>query len=98
MQVRCDRSKFVEADRQPEAGAAGRDGKYQLGSWGRMANRVDLIVLPERELSRVITAVKARTAQQVTRLLARIGQPRWAKDYYDHWIRSRTDEQVLLAY
>ncbi len=75
-----------------------RDGEYQLGSWVLMPNHVHLIVLPRCELSRVVGTVKARTAKQANRLLARTGQAFWAKDYHDHWIRDRNEEQRIARY
>jgi REP element-mobilizing transposase RayT len=75
-----------------------REGEYQLGSWVLMSNHVHLIILPRCELSRVIAAVKARSAKRANRLLARTGEAFWAKDYYDHWIRSRSEEQKIARY
>ena len=75
-----------------------RDGEYQLGSWVLMPNHVHIIVLPRLELSPVIAAVKARTARQANHLLVRTGQAFWAKDYYDHWIRNRIEEQRIARY
>jgi hypothetical protein len=47
---------------------------------------------------RVIAAIKARTAKQANQLLARTGEAFWAKDYYDHCIRSRSEEQKIARY
>jgi hypothetical protein len=75
-----------------------REGEYQPGSWVLMPNHVHLIVLPRCELSRVIASVKARTAKRPNRLLTRTGEAFWTKDYYDHWIRSRFEEQKIAHY
>jgi REP element-mobilizing transposase RayT len=75
-----------------------REGEYRLGSWVLMPNHVHLILLPHGELSRVVAALKARTAKRANLLLSRTGEAFWAKDYYDHWIRSRTEEQKIARY
>lgn len=63
-----------------------------------MPNHVHLLMEPRGELSRVIAAVRARTARHANRLLARIGQAFRAKDYYDRWIRNRAEEQRIARY
>lgn len=75
-----------------------RDGEYELGSWVLMPNHVHLINRPVGELSEVVRAIKSRTAKRANGILAREGQPFWAKDYYDHWIRTRIEEQKIVRY
>lgn len=75
-----------------------REGEYQLGSWVLMPNHVHLTILPRRELSKAISLIKARTAKRANRLLARTSQRFWAKDYYDHWMRIRSEEHRIAHY
>lgn len=75
------------------------DGQYELGTWVIMPNHVHLILLPKwNKLSQAIGAIKARTAKHANQLLVRSGQPFWARDYYDHWIRNRNEEQKIARY
>jgi REP element-mobilizing transposase RayT len=92
--------------RQPDIGRLvvdifrkGEDlGHYELGSWVLMPNHVHLLIKPEGDLSRVIASIKSASAVHANRALRRTGEPFWAKDYFDRWIRDSAQESRTIRY
>ena len=90
----------------PEVAEAVRDvflsgaasGEYQLGAWVLMPNHVHLLMRPAGELSRVLSNLKGRSARAANLVLNRTGQPFWAKDYFDRWIRDSAQAERTVRY
>jgi len=75
-----------------------RRGHYELGHWVLMPNHVYLILRPTRDLSATVRQIKSATAREANLVLGRKGQPFWARDYFDRWIRDRNEEQKIARY
>lgn len=74
------------------------DGEYELGSWVLMSNHIHVVLRPEGELAKVMATIKARSSREANRRLGRVGQPFWARDYFDRWIRNRIEEERISQY
>lgn len=73
------------------------EGRYDLGSWVLMPNHVHLLLEPGATLPRQIAWIKGRTAFEANRVMKRSGSF-WAKDYFDRWIRNRTEWGKVIRY
>jgi REP element-mobilizing transposase RayT len=74
------------------------DGEYELGSWVLMPNHVHLVIRPSLDLPAAVRSIKGRTARPANQFLNRSGQPFWARDYFDRWIRDRHEEERINKY
>ena len=73
-------------------------GRCELGRWVVMPNHVHLIVCPCGALTHLVRAIKGESARAANKFLTREGQPFWARDYFDRWIRNREHEQAVARY
>ena len=74
------------------------DGDYEFGAWVLMPNHIHVVLRPAGELGKTMAMLKARTARQANRYLGKEGQPFWSRDYFDHWIRNRLEEERIRRY
>jgi len=63
-----------------------------------MPNHVHVVFSTEFDLPRVIAGIKARSGRDCNRIIGRTGQPFWARDYFDRWIRNRDEEAKIMRY
>ena len=71
---------------------------YELGAWVVMPNHVHLLVLPNTSLPVITRWLKGSTARQANLQLARIGQPFWQDESYDHWVRNEKEFNRITNY
>lgn len=72
-------------------------GRYELGAWVLMPNHVHLLLQTADILPRQIAWIKGRTAGDANRAMKRSGSF-WAKDYFDRWIRNRSEWEKVIRY
>ncbi len=91
----CQIAQFITDMMKAEHG-----DKYNLHAYCVMPNHVHAIVEPlsRYELSKIVVYWKGSSAHKINKLLDRTGHV-WAKDYFNHIIRSGTsyDSQVLYV-
>jgi REP element-mobilizing transposase RayT len=63
-----------------------------------MANHVHTVILPILPLAEILQALKGATARDANKILNRTGQPFWAIESYDHWIRSVEELNRVIRY
>ena len=54
-------------------------GQLELGAWVVMSNHVHVVLRPRCDLSKVVSGIKACSARDANRLLARTGRQFWAR-------------------
>jgi len=75
-----------------------KDFEYELGSWVVMPNHVHPVIRPQHGLSQTVRRIKGKSARRANEHRGCTGEPFWARDYYDHWIRNREEEQRISRY
>jgi putative DNA methylase len=71
---------------------------YRLYAWVLMPNHVHILVEPLIDPSEMMRRIKGRSARAANLLLGRTGQPFWAADSYDHWIRNPEERRKTWTY
>ena len=71
---------------------------YDLAAWAIMANHVHIVILPRIPMGKIMQQVKGVTAYAVNQILNRTGQPFWAIESYDHWIRNDDELNRVIRY
>jgi putative transposase len=70
---------------------------YDLRAWVIMSNHAHLFVDPHVPLERINRSVRAYTARESNRILARTGAF-WQHESYDHWSRDLRQSERIIAY
>jgi REP element-mobilizing transposase RayT len=71
---------------------------YELHAWVIMSNHVHILIDPRVPLSRLTHSIKGYSARQANIILGRTGQPFWAIESYDHWVRNRKEFDNIVRY
>ena len=71
---------------------------YGLFAWVVMSNHVHMVLEPHRSLSETMRWLKTATAVRANRLLGRTGQAFWQREYFDRWIRNKSQFDHVVAY
>ena len=71
---------------------------YDLHAWIIMANHVHILIRPTVPLSKALMNIKSASARAANRALARVGQPFWQSESYDHWVRSDQEFNSIVRY
>jgi REP element-mobilizing transposase RayT len=71
---------------------------YVLHSWVIMPNHIHLLLTPQVILAKLLCSLKATTAQQANRILARGGVPFWQHESYDHLVRDESEATRIISY
>ena len=76
------------------------NSRYALGAWVVMPNHVHVLVRPlgEHTLDSILKSWKGFTAREANKIVGRTGEPFWANEYYDHWLRDEDEKVRLTAY
>jgi REP element-mobilizing transposase RayT len=74
--------------------------RYRLLAWCVMPNHVHLVMqlFDGATLDRVIHSWKSYTSTTGNRILDRVGQKFWSRDYYDHCVRSERELANTIEY
>jgi len=74
--------------------------RYRLLAWCVMPNHAHVVVhlFAGGTLAPVIHSWKSYTSSAANRILGRVGQKFWARDYYDHCIRSERELANTIEY
>ena len=70
---------------------------YNLHAWVVMSNHVHLLLDPLVEPAVFVNTLKSFTARRANILLDRTGAPLWQREYFDHWLRSRSEFDETVA-
>jgi len=71
---------------------------YTLHAWVIMCNHVHILIDPAAPIARITRSLKTYTSRQANAILGRTGQPFWAEESYDRWIRAERDLQRIVQY
>jgi REP element-mobilizing transposase RayT len=71
---------------------------YDLHAWVIMSNHVHILIYPHAPLPRITSRIKSFSAREANRILGRKGQPFWAPESYDHWVRDRGEFDDIVRY
>jgi len=71
---------------------------YTLHAWVIMCNHVHILTDPAAPIARITRSLKTYTSRQANAILGRTGQPFWAEESYDRWIRAERDLQRIVQY
>ncbi|HXK01954.1 MAG TPA: transposase [Verrucomicrobiae bacterium] len=71
---------------------------YDLRAWVIMSNHVHILIDPHAELTSITSRIKSFSAREANRILNRTGQPFWALESYDHWVRSTRESDHIVRY
>jgi REP element-mobilizing transposase RayT len=71
---------------------------YSLRAWVVMSNHVHILIEPAVPIARITRAIKTYTSRQANAILGRTGQPFWAEESYDRWIRAERDIAKVVQY
>ena len=71
---------------------------YDLHAWVIMSNHVHILIDPHVELARITKTIKGYSAPQANIILGRTGEPFWAIEYYDHWVRTLKEFENIIRY
>ena len=74
--------------------------RYELRAWVVMPNHVHVVVWPKppHTLPEILHSWKSYTGTQANKLLARVGQPFWQEESYDHLVRDDKDMARCCEY
>ncbi len=74
--------------------------RYELKAWVVMPNHLHVVVWPKppHTLSEILHSWKSYTGTLANKLLARVGQPFWQEESYDHLVRDDTDMARCCEY
>jgi hypothetical protein len=68
-------------------------------AWTVMPNHVHLLFTTgSTPMAKVLQRLKGSTARDANRLLGRMGQPFWQRDYWDTFIRDREHAETTIRY
>jgi len=73
-------------------------GYYELAAYVVMPNHVHVVLTPHAPLSRITNTLKGVSARHGNQILGRTGKPFWQYESYDHWVRTRSEYQRIVAY
>ena len=78
----------------------GESGKsaYELIAWVIMPNHVHVLFRPMIRLDKIVRWLKVATASRANRILRRIGNEFWDREYFDHWVRSDEELTDIMEY
>jgi REP element-mobilizing transposase RayT len=71
---------------------------YDLHAWVVMSNHVHLLLSPLAEPAVFLNVLKSFTSRSANALLHRTGTPFWQHEYFDHWLRSRSEFDETVIY
>jgi putative DNA methylase len=71
---------------------------YRLHAWVVMPNHVHLLISPQTALPKLTHSLKGYTAREANRILGRTGMAFWQKEFFDHWIRNKSEFARVRAY
>jgi REP element-mobilizing transposase RayT len=71
---------------------------YDLRAWVIMSNHVHILIDPHAPIPRITRAIKSFSARQANLILGRTGQPFWALESYDRWVRGSEEFESILRY
>jgi putative transposase len=71
---------------------------YTLHAWVIMCNHVHVLIEPAVPIARITRSIKTYTSHQANAILGRTGQPFWAEESYDRWIRAERDLEKVVQY
>jgi REP element-mobilizing transposase RayT len=63
-----------------------------------MSNHVHILIDPHAPIPRITRAIKSFSARQANLILGRTGQPFWALESYDRWVRGSEEFESILRY
>ena len=72
--------------------------QYQLHAYVVMANHVHVMLTPKIEAKKILQSLKGFSAREATKLLDRVGEPFWQREYYDHWVRDGREFDKIRFY
>jgi len=71
---------------------------YDLRAWVIMSNHVHILIDPCASLPRITGAIKSYSARKANAMLGRTGQPFWALESYDRWVRGPEEFEKIVRY
>ena len=71
---------------------------YELHSWVIMPNHVHILIYPAASIPRITGAIKTYSAKHANLILGRTGQPFWALESLDRWIRGPEEFERTVQY
>lgn len=71
---------------------------YDLHAWVVMSNHVHMLIDPQAELSRITRSVKSYSARHANEILGRTGEPFWAIESFDRWVRDLKEFENIIRY
>jgi REP element-mobilizing transposase RayT len=71
---------------------------YDLHAWVITSNHVHILIDPQVPLSQLTQSIKTFSAREANKILKRTGQPFWAVESYDHWVRDRKEFENIVRY
>ncbi len=71
---------------------------YTLRAWVIMSNHIHILIEPAVPIARINRSLKTYTSRQANTILGRTGQPFWAEESYDRWIRAERDLENAVQY
>jgi REP element-mobilizing transposase RayT len=71
---------------------------YELIAWVVMPNHVHVVLKPIAKLPEIVRWLKAATANRANRVIGKIGEAFWQREYYDRWIRSDKELSSVVNY
>ncbi|MBZ5584197.1 MAG: transposase [Acidobacteriia bacterium] len=70
----------------------------ELAAYVVMPNHVHMLALPMIAAGKLLDSIKAYSARQANLILGRTGEPFWAHESYDHWVRNRGEFERIRGY
>jgi REP element-mobilizing transposase RayT len=71
---------------------------YDLHAWVIMSNHVHILINPHAPIPRITRAIKSYSAKHANIVLGRTGQPFWALESYDRWVRGPEEFEKIVRY
>jgi REP element-mobilizing transposase RayT len=73
-------------------------GLYRLSAYVVMSNHVHVLLWPIARLSRITKSIKAYTARECNKVLARTGETFWQDESFDHAVRNEDEFYRIKRY